>query len=433
MRTISINMLGIMVVLWSWQATSLVDIEQNLAICVKKDPVENYDSSDMNGNWYLGELGFVELGSNEPQARTLWGSLTFADGDLSGIVFNYNSSRGAGEENPVSEPLPDGTSYHINSEGTVTIDINRENQSHPAQGYLSANRQYMVIRHPTVWDPGGDDFTLLQMALAIKQGAGLGNASLNGTYHIRNLEVYDTSTQDGSATSFWGTITFDGLGGYTYDDIHGYNSDYSVEGPLDGSGTYSVNTDGSFTMTPQPGEPSLKGQLSSDGNVILATMGFEKTTGYRHNGLLVGINTSGETFSNADLNGEYYYVQLEVDNMGDVYPERGGDVTWGVITFNGAGDFTFEFDDFDCAANSDPKTGSGSYSVSSSGYVEITFTQINSQSCCITARGHLSAGGQLMNLNDMNDCTDSSGTDDGGNDGDGGGSGGGCFIQYVFR
>jgi hypothetical protein len=416
-------------VLLARAVTCLANIEQNLAICVKKDPVEGYDSDDMNSDWYLGELGFVDMGGNEPEARTLWGRLTFADGDLSGVVFDYNSSRGPGEENPVSESLPVGALYSINSDGTVAIDINEGNQSHLPEGYLSANRQYMVIRHPTVWEPDGDASELLQMALVIKQSTGLGNASLNGTYYFRNLEAYDTSTLDRSATSFWGTMTFDGLGGYTYNDAYGYNSDGNIEGPLAGGGTYSVNTDGSMTITPEPGEPSLYGQLSSDGNVISATIGFEKAAGYRHNGLLVGIKASGRTFSDADLTGEYYYVQLEVDDMEDIFDERGGDVTWGVITFNGSGGFTFEFDDFDSGAISNPKNGSGNYSVSSIGYVEITFTQINSQSCCITAQGHLSDGGQLMSLSDMNDCTDGSGANSGG--GDSGGGGGGCFIKAI--
>jgi hypothetical protein len=78
-----------------------------LAICVKKDIGEGYNSDDMNGDWYFGELGFVDIGGSEPQARTLWGSLTFADGDLSGFLFDFSSSRGAGQENPDSGPLAD--------------------------------------------------------------------------------------------------------------------------------------------------------------------------------------------------------------------------------------------------------------------------------------------------------------------------------------
>jgi hypothetical protein len=274
---------------------------------------------------------------------------------------------------------------------------------------------------------------LIQMGLVIKQSTGLGNASLNGAYNFRSLEAYDTSTRDRSATAYWGAFTFDGQGGYTYDGAYGYTSDGAVEGPLSGSGTYSVNGDGSWTMIPGPGEPSLKGQLSYDGNGISAVAGFEKTAGYRHNGLLVGIKASSRTFSHADLIGEYYYVQLEVDDVEDIDDERGGDVGWGVITFDGVGSFTFEFDDVDFEANSNQTKGSGTYSVNSSGYVEITFTQINSQSYCLTARGHLSGGGQLMNLNDINDCSDPGEPDVDGNDDDGGGSGsgGGCFITLI--
>jgi hypothetical protein len=113
----------------------------------------------------------------------------------------------------------------------------------------------------------------------------------------------------------------------------------------------------------------------------------------------------------------------------EIYNERGGDVTWGVITFDGGGGFTFNFDNIDSEANSNLTAGHGDYSVSSSGYVEITFTQIDNQSCCITARGHFSDGGQIMNLSDMNDCSDRSGPSDDGRSDSGGG--GGCFIRLI--
>lgn len=311
MRTIfSITAAIFVSILVAWPTNSLgQEIVNNLIISVKKDPGNSYNADDMNGGWYLGELGFVEL----LEVRTLGGSLTFADGDLSGVVLDFNSNRGPSEENPVSAPVPDGAAYNINSDGTVAMDIQDWNLSHPPNGYLSANRQYMVLRHPTVWGDLGSDYAVsLQMGLFIKQSTGLSKASLNGTYYFRDLETFNPGNPDRDAYNTWGTLTFDGSGNCSY-NLYRYDSAGNTYGPETGNFGYSVNADNGI-ITLNDGGPEYYGQLSSDSAVLFFTMG-RINNGSVYNRLSVAVKASNRTFSNADLIGEYYWACLEVDDM----------------------------------------------------------------------------------------------------------------------
>lgn len=401
-------------------AVSLADPEQNMILSVKKDPGGGYLNSDMDGVWYYGSLGFENLITGDPEGHTRWGAMAFSAGpptDLDVGGFDFDSSEG---DPPTSYTLDDAT-FSVDPDGVVHLNTNPGSQTTPPKGYLSQNREYLVVRHPTVWEPGVYDDIQIQIALGIKQGSGLDNSSLSGTYHLRVMEAYDTSTPDRSAATYWGTITFDGSGNWTIDDASAHNSDGTTENALNDTGTYAVSDDGSLTFTPSSGEIRY-GQLSSNGNVMYASVGFETIDGYEHNGLLVGIKASGTTFSNADLSGEYYYVQLVIDNFEGA---RDGNVNWGLITFDGAGAFTLQLDVFDADDNSDRMMGSGTYSVGANGDVTMIVTQLDGQSVNTLSRGHISESGQFAAL-----------TSDGTNPppppgGGGGGGGGGCFISLF--
>lgn len=90
--------------------------------------------------------------------------------------------------------------------------------------------------------------------------AGSPNAYLSGTYVIVNFAV--------NPESDLGSLTYDGAGNFsgTYtDNTNGTVTTLSI------SGTYTVASDGSFTATDSSNGHTNTGQISADGNVIVAS------------------------------------------------------------------------------------------------------------------------------------------------------------------
>ncbi len=396
-------------------------MDMNMAIATKRSAT-GYANTDLDGVDYFGALGVYDFRTAGVEAESNWGTMTFSSGPPTSIVVAGDSYS---SDDSTTNPIAETGNYGIDANGIVDLDIGTTPQSEPGKGYLSANKEYMAIRHATDWDgPGG---FMLKIGLSMKQSAGpYVTTDLDGTFYFRSLELIDMSSAIRMAAIYWGSIDFDnGNWDLTFS---GMDSDGStVSGTRDG--TYSMNPDGSFTFTPTAGEPTYYGQLSADNNVLVMTVGEQKISGNRHNHLLVAIKDTGYVYSNADLNGTYNYSELQLYNVEAASDgDRDGSVSWGTLTFDGAGTYTSAFDEFDADTNQASHTSSGTYSVSSNGDVQITVTVLDGQSFSATFSGHLSSDGEILTLTR---AEDSATTPPGNGNGNGNGGGGGCFIGLM--
>ena len=122
--------------------------------------------------------------------------------------------------------------------------------------------------------------------VAIHEGSGMSNASLNGAYNVTGFTHQLTGGNNPSASdgTILGVVTFDGAGGWSFGGVDTKNIrgtscsttscpstalSRSSSGDTS-SGTYSVNANGTFTMTSTSGTDlsTLQGMVSPDGNVV---------------------------------------------------------------------------------------------------------------------------------------------------------------------
>jgi hypothetical protein len=322
----------------------------------------------------------------------------------------------------LSNFLESGT-YDVHDDGLVDLDI--QSQQTDLKGYLSANKQYLVIRHPTAW---AVDDIMLKVGLGIKQGGSYTAINMNGTYYFHDMEIYNAGNPDREASIVRGTLAVNAPAWsltYTAFDSDGSSSTGGE------NGTFTMNPDGSFLLTPASGHPVGHGQLSSDFKVLFMVFGEQHPDSTIQNALAVGIKQSNHAYLLADLNGVYNFNELHIYNMEAIADDdRDGTVSWGDVAFDGAGNFTYAVSGFDADASTSSATGSGVYTVSTNGEVQFNVTEENGQPFQATFSGHLSDDGQILALTRAEHA--SSGGSGGSGDASGEeGGGAGCFIRSL--
>ncbi len=412
-------------------AAAMAAPDQGLMVCVKKDAAANYANADLDGNWYFGSLGLENYETANPEGHTWWGPVLF---DSAGAPWtmtvngtDYDTSI------PGSSSFAVDYTFSVNADGVVDFPTTDAGPSttNPL-GYLSANRQYFVGAHGTQWTTPIPNDLQFRMNVAIRQSTAKTNADLNGRYQIRDLEFFDASDAGRSASVVWGVLTFSDPD-FSF-EIFSYDSDGTTSAQKTGVGTYTVNADGSIVLQ-QVGEPDSFGQLSADDNVFFISMGRTSSHG-PHNAMVVGIKEASG-YSNASLSGDYHMAFLVVHRMED--PSRDGELIWGNMSFDGAGNVTnLTLDEFWSDGLTEAATASGTYSLDSGGTVIITLDTIDGQPAnpAPEFEGYLSSDGELMALsftdqgaigpvNNTNPVNPAS------NSNSGGGGGGGCFIHAL--
>ena len=158
----------------------------------------------------------------------------------------------------------------------------------------------------------------VSIAVGVKQdpAGGFTNADLNGKYWLRRLGIHNFEASDRDEEIVYGYIDFNGAGSWT-----GYftviESD-GTSGPTPSNGSYSVNTDGSFTFTLITPDPSIAtGYISSDRNFAILSDGYIDDDG-THQGIVTALKISDSPLSLADLNGTWRFRDLELH---DVYSD----------------------------------------------------------------------------------------------------------------
>lgn len=156
----------------------------------------------------------------------------------------------------------------------------------------------------------------LRAALALLLFAGialpqtLNNASLTGKYYFAHLLVTASQGSATSAQSLSGSMTFNGQGAYTYTGKLG--SGNGAPSASTGSGTYTVASDGSVTLSNAIRNTlQVRGRLSGDGSVLLGA-GTEATD--NTNDILIAIKAPTGNLTNAVLTGTYTGASLQIPN-----------------------------------------------------------------------------------------------------------------------
>lgn len=134
----------------------------------------------------------------------------------------------------------------------------------------------------------------------------LDNKVLNGKYYVRHLMVVtDTAGAVADARTFYGALTFDGKGAYTYQGSQLIASAAPIA--ASGSGTYTVKPTGFVTISnPQRANASINA-----GAGLGAIVGSSTETGSGVYDLFVAVPAASAPAANSSLNGGYWVSTLE--------------------------------------------------------------------------------------------------------------------------
>lgn len=273
-----------------------------------------------------------------------------------------------------------GGLYTVSPDGVLALDIG------PVGGVLAGGSTLVLTS--TIG-------AVVEMGAGVRISGAFDNTSLNGEYGVAhytsdaNAGPLDTITLDVSRTPYSETVdvpfpayafntvlrttTFDGAGTYTWS---GTRNRGGVTSAVNGSGTYSISTNGTLTLL----DTGLTGKLLAGGStfILTAPAGQPMEVGF-------GVKKGG-TFGNASLGGSYtvtfYYSdpaagpanRIDISIPGT--PFSGGfDVPFPVsrfntelrtMTFDGTGRYTWS-GTRNRGGVSSAVSGSGSYAVAADG------------------------------------------------------------------
>lgn len=301
-------------------------------------------------------------GSPLPTPRGFISSFVTMTFDGSGSV----SFTGTENQDGVSTSTSGSGTYSIAPNGTLTLTTNGKSKS----GSVLAGGSAFILATPN-GEPG--------IIIGFQKAGTFTSASLSGAYVGESFKMYGTAqgtapTQGsplpaprGFASSLV-TLTFDGAGGVS---LTGSENEDGTSAPTSGSGTYSIASDGTLTLTTN-GKSKSGSVLAGGGAFMLATPNGEP-------GIIVALKVGG-TFDNASLEGAYVGATFKMYSTaqgttpapGTTLPApRGFTSSLVALTFDGAGSVSFNGSE-NQDGTSTPTSGSGSYSVAGDGTLTLT-------------------------------------------------------------
>ena len=194
--------------------------------------------------------------------------------------------------------------------------------------------------------------------VAVKEAAG--PFDLDGTYRLRILYLENFEDIDRKAVILTGSIDFDSAAGTGTVTGDKFFSDGSSE-PDAGTGTYTVNPDGSVEFFDPDDVSTWHGYLSSDSKTLIMTLGYTDAGGDILLAILFAIKDEGKLFSVADLNGTYRFCDLELHRFEDT--DTDAVVSILAIECDGQGSWTGTYTCFESNGSSESGTVDGTYSV----------------------------------------------------------------------
>ncbi len=216
-----------------------------------------------------------------------------------------------------------------------------------ARGTRTTLRMIFVVTD-TLEDQGGGSYDLAppEMFFVSENDSA---SELSGTFNVvlyNTVKRFEDDGMGGFNTIDWtfmsghGTLTFDGAGTWSWS---GESNDFDLlgggTGALDtsatASGRYGVNEDGSFWMV-ATGEPgTMRGAISSDNSMIVATM-YDSQSSHL---MVFGVSqATGAGVSN--LNGGFYFTTYGSEYTGGAPDSMSYSSTFGIVTGDGLGGVT---------------------------------------------------------------------------------------------
>ena len=232
------------------------NIHQGIVTALR-EPDSPFALGDLNGTWFFRDLEIQDLEENFRRAGACTAIFVFNNPNWSADYNCYNS---------------DETTDTGMTTGTYTLTENTFNLFETGDPevlfstYLSRDRSILIFTRGS--SSGGNIEQYI--GIALKESAKVfTNADLSGTYFFHDLFFADFETNNRELSITVGTITFDGTGNWTA-TAESFDSDGS-SGSDTPSGTYSVNSDGSFTLvvTSEIPNGTLTGNISYDNNTVI--------------------------------------------------------------------------------------------------------------------------------------------------------------------
>jgi hypothetical protein len=238
------------------EITSGIYINQGIVTSVRT-PDNPFGLADLNGSWQFRDLELRNFEEVDREASACTATIEINNPNWT-VDFNCFESDGTTDTGTVS--------------GTYTLTGNTFNffeTGDPAvlfSAYLSRDGNILIF---TRGSSSGGEIGMFK-GVALKEASKTFiNADLSGAYffHDAFFEGFETDSREASITV--GTVTFDGNGNWTA-TTQAFDSDGSSD-PGTASGTYSVNSDGSFTLivTSETPNATLTGNISGDNNTVI--------------------------------------------------------------------------------------------------------------------------------------------------------------------
>jgi len=213
--------------------------------------------------------------------------------------------------------------------------------------------------------------TIYQSKIVAVKGdpaGGFTNADLNGRYWFRRLGLENIEALDREAQIVYGYIDFNGSGSFSM-TFTTFDSDGET-GSGNLSGTYSVNSDGSFTFQIAGDSDIITGNISTDPDrsfVVLSDGSASDDDGSYDivAGIVTAVKAPTTPLNVADLNGTWRFRNLQIHDFEKSYT----DVTVCSITFNlnGSGNWDATADCLDGDGSSESDAASGTYTLNPAG------------------------------------------------------------------
>ena len=235
-------------------------IHQGIAGAVRA-PDNPFVPGDLNGTWRFRDLEIRDFEEvyREASACTVTIEINAPNWTLE---FSCLESDGTTDNDTLSGNYtytPADNSFNFFATGNPEVLFS---------AYLSRDLNILIF---TRGSSSGGDIGLFE-GIAIREASKtFADADLSGAYFFHQASFYDFETNSREAATAHGTITFDGNSNWTA-TLEVFESD-GGSGPVTGSGTYSVNADGSFTFIITSDTPNitLTGDISGDNNTLIMT------------------------------------------------------------------------------------------------------------------------------------------------------------------
>jgi uncharacterized protein (TIGR03437 family) len=270
-------------------------------------------NSSLTGKYFVRHIQFTtDANNNATDARSITGAITF-DGQGN---YSFTGQQVIGAANTANYTV--GGTYSVNAAGTVSL-------TNPQTSTLTVNARYgaeAVIGSST--EASGNTFDLFVAIPAPPSGATYSNSTLSVSYVLADLELTAASTAQ--VRNSIGGIQFNGTGAASLTKLLGHGASIgggATQQDSSYSGTYSVNHDGTGTITFQSSSGALLSTAPRNLAVSASTNIFLASTPGAHD-ILIGLQSSGaENITIANFTGRYWVSGIETDLGGGSSSEVG--------------------------------------------------------------------------------------------------------------